>query len=219
MRHMPADPAVPPGPAFPFRPATPVVIGIVGGIAAGKSTVAACFTAHGLVHVDADAHARTVSQEPAVLTAVQAEFGPGVVQQGQLDRGALARLVFADPQARARLEAILHPRIRARITAAIDAARRDGLSVLLDAPLLIEGGLVRLCDQVVFVAVDPAVRAARAAQRGWAAGELDRREAAQLPLAEKLAQATAVVDNNGDRAQLQAQVAALLERWQPMTRP
>lgn len=195
-----------------FRPATPVVIGIVGGIAAGKSAVAERFAAHGLVAVDADRIARTTSDLPEVLAEVEAAFGPSAVAGGRLDRAALAARVFADPAARARLEAILHPRIRATIRQELAAARSAGHSVLLDVPLLFENGLFELCDHVVFVDAPEPVRQARARTRGWADGELARREQAQLPLAEKRARSRFVVDNGGDRAAMAAQVAAILQQ-------
>ena len=199
------------GPA-PFQPATPVVIGIVGGIAAGKSAVAERFALHGLVPVDADRIARATSELPEVLAEVEAAFGPAAVAGGRLDRAALAARVFADPTARARLEAILHPRIRATIRQELDAARTAGHSVLLDVPLLFENGLSALCDHVVFVDAPEPVRQARAKTRGWADGELARREHAQLPLTEKRARAGLLVDNGGDRAAMAAQVAAILQQ-------
>jgi dephospho-CoA kinase len=210
---MPADPAAPPSPGHRFRPPTPLVIGIVGGIAAGKSAVAAAFAAHGLLRIDADAHARAVADEPAVVDQVAAAFGPGVRAGDRLDRAALARVVFADAAARGRLEAILHPRIRARILAELDAARAAGRSALLDAPLLLEGGLSVYCDRVVFVDAPLALRQARASERGWSADELTRREATQLPLDQKRARASAVIDNGRDLAHVTAQVDALLQRW------
>ncbi len=215
MRRMPGESHAQPPPPAPFRPAPPVVIGIVGGIAAGKSAVAAAFATHGLQHVDADAHAREAAGQPEVLAELQAAFGPGVVGPTGLDRAAMAARVFADPAARAQLEAILHPRIRARILAAIDAARSAGQSVLLDAPLLLEGGLVAFCDRVVFVHAAEATRSRRAARRGWAPEELARREAAQAPLAQKRARADFVVDNDGELATMQQQVAAILDRLRP----
>ncbi len=196
--------------AAPFRPTPPVVVGLVGGVAAGKSAVAGCFLSHGLAVVDADAIARETSAEPAVLAELQREFGAGIVRDGALDRAAMAQRVFADPATRGRLEAILHPRIRARILAELAAARAAGQSVLLDAPLLLEGGLVAWCDHVVFVAAPAAVRAARAAARGWAPGELERREAAQAPLGEKLARAAHTIDNGGSLADTARQVAEYL---------
>lgn len=215
MRGMPADATHGPAAPAPFRPPRPVVIGLVGGIAAGKSTVAAAFARHGLVHVDADAHARAVADDPAVLAELAAAFGPHLVRDGRLDRKAMAARVFGDEAARRRLEAVLHPRIRARVLADLAAARDRGQSVLLDAPLLLEGGLVEQCDHVVFVAASDAARRARAAARGWDAAELMRREQAQAPLAQKRARADATIDNDGDLATMRAQVAALLGRLAP----
>jgi dephospho-CoA kinase len=212
MRRMPAQPSAAAGPPAPFRPAPPVVIGIVGGVASGKSAVAAAFAAHGLTLVDADAIAREVAAEPAVLAGIAAALGPELVTPGGLDRAAVAARVFREPAARARLEAILHPPIRARIDAALAAARAHGDSVLLDVPLLLENGLVDRCDHVVFVATSPATRRARAAARGWPAGELERREAAQTPLDVKRARAGFVVDNDGDLPTMARGVAAVLDR-------
>jgi dephospho-CoA kinase len=215
------DAAVPSGPERPpaarraFRPDPPVVIGLLGGIAAGKSAVAAAFAARGLQVVDADAIARSVTDDPGVVRQVAAALGAGVAPDGRLDRAAVAAVVFADPAARKRLEAITHPRIRERILAALAAARACGDSVLLDAPLLLEGGLIERCDHVVFVAASDAVRAARAAARGWSAAELARREAAQHPLAQKRARAQFVVDNDGPLDATHRQVDDLLDRWLP----
>jgi dephospho-CoA kinase len=195
----------------PFRPARPVVLGVLGGIAAGKSAVAAAFAAHGLAHLDADAVARAVSAEPAVLAAVAAHFGPDVLRDGQLDRQALGARVFRDPAARKRLEAILHPPIRARLLAELAAAKARGDSALLDVPLLLENGLIDECDATVFLDVSLATRKARAAARGWPDGELERREAAQAPLAEKRARARFVIDNDGDLATMRRGVAAVLD--------
>lgn len=207
---MPAEPHPTAASARPFRPARPLVIGLVGGIAAGKSTVAALFVARGLLLVDADAHARAAAAEPAIVAELAAAFGPGVVAEGRLDRTAMAAVVFADPGARQRLEAILHPRIRARIQAELADARAAGASVLLDAPLMLETGLVEYCDCVVYVHADDGERHRRAAARGWPAGELERRERAQLPLADKRTRADHCIDNSGDLAHTARQVEALL---------
>lgn len=194
---MPADARAPGPPSPPFRPRSPVVIGILGGVAAGKSAVAELFAARGLRHVDADALARDVADQPDVVEAVGTAFGPSVRRGNGLDREALGRIVFADPGARRRLEAIVHPRVLASIDSALQAARAAGESVLLDVPLLLETGLDRRCDRIVFVDATAAVRQARAAARGWPEGELARREAAQRPLAEKKARATDIVSNDG----------------------
>lgn len=207
---MPSDPDRPPAAPPPRRPARPVVIGLTGGVAAGKSTVAKLFADRGFLHVDADAEARVVSAEPDVLAAVAAAFGPAVTAGGRLDRAALARIVFADPAARARLEGILHPRIRARIRAALDAALGRGQPVLVDAPLLLETGLVEFCDLTVHVDAGDAVRRARAAARGWGPDELDHRERAQLPVAVKRARAFRTIANDGDLEDTARAVAAVI---------
>ena len=136
----------PPPTGNQFRPRKPVVIGLTGGVAAGKSTVARLFASHGLVPIDADAHARLAAADPEVIAAVRASFGEAVVTPDGLDRKALAQLVFADEAARSRLEAILHPRIRASILADLEAHKARGDSILLDVPLMHETGLVEFFD-------------------------------------------------------------------------
>ncbi|HEU4420477.1 MAG TPA: dephospho-CoA kinase [Planctomycetota bacterium] len=214
---MPTDPDAGGRATAAFRPRKPVVIGILGGIAAGKSAVAGMFAAHGLVLLDADEEARLVAAEPDVQREVAAAFGPDVLAEGGLDRRALAALVFGDARARQRLEAIMHPRIRARLLARLDQAKANGDSVLLDVPLLLEGGLIACCDEVVFVDAAPAVRAARARERGWQQGELEQRQAAQAPLHEKRARASHCIQNDGDFDETRRQVAALLREWTTRT--
>lgn len=205
----PSRPA--PGAPPPFRPRPPIVLGLLGGVAAGKSAVGALFAARGLRQVDADAIAREVADAPEVIAAVRDTFGAAAITSaGRLDRAELGRRVFGDPAARQRLEGILHPRILARIRLELAEARAADQSVLLDAPLLLETGLDALCDHLVFVAAPPAVRAERAAARGWPYDELARREAAQRSLADKQARAAWTIDNGGDLAATVRQVDAVL---------
>jgi dephospho-CoA kinase len=198
-----------------FEPARPLVIGIVGGIAAGKSTVAKLFAEAGLVHVDADAIARSIQSSDAMKRAIAAEFGVEILgPDGEIDRAELARRVFADLVARAALEAIVHPPVRAEIRRQVEAARHQGLSVLLDVPLLLEGELAQLCDKVVYVAASDDVRKARAMRRaGWDEAEWRRREANQLALSLKESRADATIPNDGDLAATRHAVAMLLARW------
>ena len=209
---MAGNPADPIGAAPRFRPTNPVVIGITGGVAAGKSTVAGLFCDHGLAHVDADAHARAAAADPEIQAAVRAAFGPDVVTPAGLDRQALARIVFGDESRRAVLEAILHPPIRARILAELDACRARGDSVLLDAPLMHETGLVEFCDLTIYVEASDEIRRQRAAARGWSAGELERREAAQTPLGVKKQAASHIITNDGDLETTARQVEGVLTR-------
>lgn len=200
-------------PGLVFRPAIPCVIGLVGGVASGKSAVAKAFAARGLCHVDADQHARDVVGRTEILAALCSAFGADILdEQGALNRAALADRIFADQTARLRLEAITHPAIRAAILTAAEEALSAGQSVLLDVPLLLEAGLISRCDVVVFVHASDAVRATRAASRGWKSGELARREAAQAPLAEKRMRAKFVIDNDGPLPLTQGHVDDLLRK-------
>lgn len=194
----------------------PVVIGLLGGIASGKSLVARLLAAEEGIVIDADRHAREVLRDPKIARRIEAEFGPGLLgADGLPDRQALAKRVFADPRARRRLEGWIHPRVRARIGAELAEARARGRSpIVLDVPLLLENdaahGLVGECDLLVFVDSDPAERDRRAvARRGWEPGEVARREAAQMPLAQKRARADYVISNTRDRESLEREVAAL----------
>ncbi|MBL8861752.1 MAG: dephospho-CoA kinase [Planctomycetes bacterium] len=196
-----------------------LVLGILGGIAAGKSAVGRLLAGPAGVVIDADALAREVLESAEVRAALVERFGPPIAPAGRpVDRGRLGELVFADPAARATLESLTHPRVRARVRALLDEARRAGAPrIVLDVPLLLENdaqhGLVRECDVLVFVDADARAREARArASRGWAPGEVARREAAQMPLADKRARADFVLANSGDLADLERDVQTLLAR-------
>jgi len=190
----------------------PLVIGLLGGVAAGKSTVASMFAERGFTVLDADQEARRVTEDPAVVRAIGDRLGPGLAIGGRVDRAALAALVFADAQARRTLEGIVHPLVRERLEAGLDAALAQGRSVVLDVPLLLEGGLIARCDTCVFVAASEAVRRARARARGWDDAELARREAAQADLAVKRARCPHTISSDGSLEDVRGQVDALLRR-------
>jgi len=194
------------------------LIGLTGGVAAGKSTVAAAFEAlRPGCRVDADLAARAVV-EPGTegLAAVLAHFGPGVLAaDGRLDRAALRQRVFADASARKTLEALLHPRIRAWMLA--QAAAADTPYVLLDIPLLAEGGgraAWPMLTRIVVVDVPVALQQSRLMARdGIDAALAERMIAAQATRAERLAIADDVLVNLGSAADLAAAVARLDARW------
>jgi dephospho-CoA kinase len=190
------------------------VVGLTGGIASGKSTVTAMFRELGAEVIDADQVARDVVEPgTAGLEAVALRF-PGVVDaSGRLDRVALGRRVFADPAERRALEAIVHPRIREEVTRRTEALSRAGVTVVLyDAALLIENGLHRGMDGVVLVSAPEEVQRARLAARdGLDEAAITARLAAQLPLADKRAHATWVVENGGSLDETRAQVRRIWE--------
>ena len=186
------------------------VIGLTGGIASGKSTASKMLRELGAPVVDADVLAREVV-EPGTegWREVIEAFGPGIVLPGgQLDRERLARLVFADEAARRRLNAIIHPRVRERMQASVEEARAAGEpAVVLDVPLLMEGGLDAECDQVWVVYVDEETQLFRLMHRdGLPPEEARRRIAAQLPLREKAARADVVIYNTGAVEETRRQV-------------
>jgi len=176
-------------------------IGLTGPIGCGKSTVAGWLGELGAAVVDADQVARQVTPPGSPeLAAVVGAFGPTVLRgDGALDRPALARIVFADPAALARLEAIVHPAVRPRILEAIAAA--EGMSrpaVVVEAIKLVEGGLASLCDEVWLVTCDPSEQLARLIARGADRADAEARIATQSDIAERLsAAATRVIETSG----------------------
>jgi dephospho-CoA kinase len=184
------------------------MIGLTGGIGSGKSTVAALLAERGARVVDADRIAREVV-EPGTpgLAAVAAEFGERVLTRaGELDRPALAALVFADPPARARLDALVHPLVRARAAELVAAAPADAV-VVQDVPLLVETGQAGSFDLVLVVEADVETRVARLVDRGLTAEDARARIASQATDEQRRAVADVVLRNDGDRAALAAQVA------------
>lgn len=189
------------------------VIGLLGGIAAGKTTVAKMLAGLGARVVDADVIGHRVLAEPGVRERIVARWGTGVLDAaGRVDRGALAQRVFKDPAELAALEAITHPAILAEIRRQIEEARRNGApAIVVDAPLLLEAGLAELCDVLVYVRCPRSERLARAAKRGWDPAELARRESRQQPIGAKRARARFVIDGYGTLENTFKQVQEL---WQ-----
>jgi dephospho-CoA kinase len=194
------------------------VVGLTGGVGAGKSAVAGRFAERGVPIVDTDDIAHDLTAPGgAALPAVAARFGPAVVRaDGALDRAALRRIVFGDAAARADLEAILHPLIR------LEAGRRlDALSaayVLLVVPLLVETGVCReRMQRVLTVECPEAVRIERVmARNGLTRNEVTAIVAAQASDAERRAVADDVLDNSGTPATLDAAVARLHARYRAL---
>ncbi|MDK2013882.1 MULTISPECIES: dephospho-CoA kinase [Deinococcus] len=188
-------------------------IGLTGSIGAGKSTVAQLLRARGLTVLDADEQARLVTQDPEVLALLADRF-PGVVVGGTLDRAALAARVFGNPAALADLNAITHPRVRARMAALeAQAARQGARAVVQDVPLLFEGGLDAQMDAVIVVDAPLPLRVGRVmARSGLTEAEVLARDARQLPAAQKRERATVVIDNDRDLPHLEAQVDRALRQ-------
>jgi len=182
-------------------------IGLTGGIGSGKSTVTALLAERGAVVVDADRIAREVVEPgtPGLAQVVEA-FGDAVqAPDGSLDRPALAAIVFSDPAARARLDGIVHPLVRAR-TAELVAAAPEGSVLVNDVPLLVETGQAGSYDLVLVVEADPETRVARLLHRGLSEDDARARIAAQASDEQRRAVADVVLDNSGSPEQLAEQV-------------
>lgn len=199
-----------------------IVIGLVGRIGAGKSTVARAFAARGSEVIDADRLAHEVLADPGAVAEVVARFGADVLaDDGRVRRPVLAERVFgptSDHDAALRdLEAVVHPRVRARVEArlaeleAVEPADPAAV-VVLDVPLLMQAGWDQLCDRLVVVSCAEEVRQRRLDARGWPAAQRAARERAwsrgeRLPAPQK----TDVVDASGSVAYTQAQVDRIFE--------
>ncbi|MDY6051112.1 MAG: dephospho-CoA kinase [Rothia sp. (in: high G+C Gram-positive bacteria)] len=192
-----------------------VRIGLTGGIGSGKSTVAKMLVECGAVLIDADAISRQL-MEPGqpVLAATVRAFGEGILlPTGELDRAALASLVFSDEQARAQLNAIVHPAVRAEAQRQRQLAVQEhgpGVVIVEDIPLLVETGQASEFDGVMVVQVDPQERLRRLVQgRGMSEADARARMQAQASDAQRRAVATWVIDNSGGMERTAAQVRAV----------
>lgn len=192
------------------------IIGLTGGIASGKTTVANLLAAHGGAIIDADVAAREVVMpgEPALAEIAEA-FGPEVLTpDGHLNRPVLAGIVFNDEAARQKLNSIVHPRVRERMFAQLDALRRQAEPprfAVLVVPLLLESGHDWGIDQIWVVAVPEDVQLERLMLRDRLdAGAAQARIRAQMPLSEKLKRADRVISNTGELADVEKAVVELL---------
>ena len=188
-------------------------VGLTGGIGSGKSEVARLLAAHGAYVVDSDVLAReVVAPGTDGLAAVAEAFGPGVLApDGSLDRAALAAVVFDDPGARARLNAIVHPLVGAA-AAERYAAAPPGAVVVHDVPLLVETGMAPLFDLVVVVDAPDDLRVERLVRRGLTEADARARIAAQATREERNAAADVLVENDGTLDDLRTRVAELWDR-------
>jgi dephospho-CoA kinase len=188
-------------------------VGLTGGIGSGKSAVTTLLQRHGAAVIDADKIARAVvAKGTPGLAAVVEAFGADVLRpDGELDREALGRLVFSDADALARLNGIVHPLVGQQTAREQAAAEAAGARILVfDVPLLVENGLQSLYDVIVVVAAQPETQLDRLTRlRGMTEDDARARIAAQAPLADKLAVATYVIENDGPLSALAPQVDRL----------
>lgn len=206
-----SEPAPPPHAATPSVP----IIGLAGGIGAGKSEVGRILHTLGCLVIDSDRRAREALDRADVRERMVSWWGDGVLSpEGRIDRSKIASIIFSDAAQRQRLEELIHPIVRQDRAAMIAEARASAtppVAIIIDAPLLFEAGLDRECDAVFFVDAPLELRLSRVLNtRGWTENELRRREQSQLPLEVKKARSTFVLDNAGSADQLRDAVVSAL---------
>ena len=190
------------------------VIGLMGGIGSGKSLVAKQLESLGCGVIDADRLAREALDQPDVKQSLMSWWGQQMIgHDGRVDRRALGEIVFDDPEALRRLESLVHPIVHQGRAALRERYQQDPdcRAIVEDCPLLLEKGIDKGCDVVVFVEADESTRRSRVAKtRGWAAQELHRREKNQLGLDIKAQSADYIVSNDATEQDCLSQVRDVL---------
>ena len=198
-----------------------IVIGLAGGIACGKSLVAACLEDLGCVIIDADKVGHEVLCLPSIVGQIAQKWGDRVVVDGKVNRHELAKIVFpsdtdSPTKALKYLEQLTHPEIGKLVQKRLEQFRASGdfPAVVLDAPVMFKANWDRFCDQIVFIDADLETRKRRAKERGWSETELERRESYQMPLEQKRKRSTDLVTNSGSVDELKRQIIQLWRQWE-----
>lgn len=196
----------------------PYIVGITGGIGAGKTTVTRMFADLGASVIDADQISRELMQPgSACLAEVEAYFGKQIFNNNELDRAHLREIIFTDPTAKAWLEQLLHPRIHTEILRQIAASERQWL--LLSVPLLLESEAYDFVDTVIIVDAPDTLQVARTMERdNVVAAEVANIMAAQMSREDRLMRADIIIYNDADLAHLQRQVASLFQKFEEVAR-
>jgi len=195
-------------------------LGVVGGIASGKSQVSKTFESWGAHRIDGDDLGHQVLKQEEVCELLHERWGDQVLnEKRELDRRAIAAIVFGEgedgSQALQFLEGITHPRISRLIGDEIERAERQGqIAVVIDAAIMLKAGWAHHCDVLVFVDASRSVRLQRAMKRGWTEAQFDAREAQQLPVEQKRARCQFVVENGGS---LDSMIRQAVEVWTQIT--
>jgi dephospho-CoA kinase len=216
-----------PRPRLRWKHGSVPVVGLIGGIGAGKSAVARMLADRGAPVIDADAVGHELLEDPAIGARILERFGAGVLegevspdsestrQAPRISRRALGAVVFAEDRALRDLESILHPAMRDRFRRTIKHLARDGRSpcIVLDAAVLLEAGWDDLCDLIIFVEAPRPDRLRRVQQsRGWSAAALDARERSQWTLFRKAQRCNWIIKNDGDLDRLGREIDRILAR-------
>ena len=198
-------------------PTSKLVIGLIGGIGSGKSSVGTEFVRHGAAVIGGDSLGHDALHQPEIRAKVIERCGTGIANSnGEIDRRKLGAIVFADINLLRALEAIVFPWIKRALEEQVAAAQRDPKVrfIVVDAAVMVEAGWNKMCDKIVYVDASTEQRLARLAlQRGWTAEEMAARSNAQLPLAGKKLLADAIIDNSGSADERARRVDELVKQW------
>ncbi len=188
-----------------------VILGIMGGICAGKSTVAKMFEELGVIRMDADQIANQCLQESSVQTQILDLFGNSIIENGQIQRKKIARIVFSQPESLKKLEKIIHPIVCQNIQENLYKLGKNNKNfAILDVPLLWESGWYKICDYLIFVDATSEIRQFRAAsQRNWSKNEISNREKFQADILQKKSACQYVVPNHGNIDETRAAVQSI----------
>ncbi len=190
------------------------VIGLIGGIGCGKSTVANAFLPYGAILFDADRSGHAALYDSVIKGAIEARWGKTVfTPTGNVSRPALAEIVFSNEEELKYLNQLIHPFIIKQFLSKFQEAQATGVRFfILDAPLLLETGMDRYCDHIIFIDANETVRAERVAKRGWSITEFNNREQNQFSLEKKQKKADYVIDNNETVAIMRKQVDSIIAK-------
>jgi dephospho-CoA kinase len=186
-----------------------MILGLTGGIACGKSEAAKYFAKCGCFIIDADAVSREIVDRADILKKLEKIFGPSIISNGKLNRKKLAGIIFNDSVLRKKCEAVLHKPILNKIYSSISHCAPDKI-IIVDAPLLFETGLDKICGKTVVVWAKPSLQKARLKKRNMSYKDFCRRQASQMPMELKMQKADFVIDNSHSKQYLERCVKELL---------
>ncbi|MBU2495503.1 MAG: dephospho-CoA kinase [Candidatus Omnitrophica bacterium] len=189
-----------------------MLIGLTGTFGSGKSSVLRLFRKEGAVTISADQIVHSLLRRKIVKEAVRTIFGPAVLKQGQVNRPALAKIVFTDQEKRRKLEKLLHPMVQEKIRNNARKFSRPKKPVVVEAPLLFESGFLEPFDYIVCVSAKPDVIRFRMQKKGITAAEVESRSSSQWPISEKEKRSDAIIENSESRAKTAKQVSALMHK-------
>ena len=189
-----------------------MLIGLTGTFGSGKSSVLRLFRKEGAVTISADQIVHSLLRRKTVKEAVKTIFGPAILKQGQVNRPALAKIVFTDKEKRRKLEKLLHPMVKEKILNNARKFSRQKNPVVVEVPLLFESGFLEPFDYIVCVSAKPEVIRIRMQKKGITATEVESRSSSQWKISKKEKRSDAIIENSESRAKTEQQVRALMYR-------